>query len=224
MIKVIFCFFAIFLPQRLKRFFYSRFMGWSIDSTAVIGLSFICVKKLKLSAGGKIGHFNVLKGLELVEIGSNSTIASFNWITGFPLGSNSRHFSTDSDRCPSLVVGKSSAITSRHLIDCTNKFEIGDFSTFAGFRSQVLTHAINIYLNVQESRPVKIGDYCFIGTGCIFLPGSVVPDFSVVGAGSVVNKVFTDEFVLYAGVPARKVKVLDVDSIRYMYRKEGYVW
>lgn len=52
--------------------------------------------------------------------------------------------------------------------------------------------------------PVKIGEYTFIGTSCIILPGSSIGKGSIVGAGSVVKGEFPD-YSIVVGNPAKVV-------------------
>src|SRR5207245_5527131 len=85
---------------------------------------------------------------------------------------------------PQLIVGDHAAITHRHLIDCTDSITIGRFTTVAGHRSQFLTHGIDFEDCVQKAKPIEIGQYCHIGTSCILLPGSRLPDYSMLGAAS----------------------------------------
>lgn len=74
----------------------------------------------------------------------------------------------------------------------------------------------------QRSAPVSIGDYAFLGTNSVLLPGSALPDYSVLGAKSLLERAFVDAYCLYAGVPARRVKDLPRDSA-YFTRTRGYV-
>ena len=115
-----------------------------------------------------------------------------------------------------------SAITNRHIIDCTNAVHIGKFSTVAGFRSQILTHSIDLEACRQSSAPVTIGDYCFVGTDCVLLGGSSLPNYSILGAKSLLNTSQQQEYYLYAGVPAKPVKELDRD-FGYFSRTTGFV-
>jgi maltose O-acetyltransferase len=57
------------------------------------------------------------------------------------------------------------------------------------------------------TRPVRIGDGCWIGTGAIILPGVHVAEGCVVGAGAVVTR-STEPDGLYLGAPARRVRDL----------------
>jgi hypothetical protein len=186
-----------------------------------MGLAWIYPKQLIMEEGTSIGHLTVCKGIDLLHLRAHSLIGRGNWITGFPRDS-SAHFSHEPDRCPELIVGEHSAITHRHLIDCTNSVKIGKFTTFAGFQSQVLTHSIDLEQNRQISAPVRIGDYCFIGTNCVLLGGSTLPDYCVLGAKSLLNKKFAESHFLYGGVPARAVEPVS-PGLAYFRRTEGFV-
>lgn len=82
-------------------------------------------------------------------------------------------------------------------------------------------------------KPVTIGENCFIGAKTILLPGSIVGDNVIVGAGSVVSGTLTENSV-YAGNPARKITDLTTyynkhlaknDFSTYNYvTKEGEVY
>ena len=175
-----------------------------------------------MEANTSIDHLTLCKNIALLHLHEHASIGRGNWITGFPQ-KPSHHFTTETDRRPELIIGAHSAITHRHLIDCTNSVTIGKFTTFAGFRSQILTHTIDLAQNRQASAPVFIGDYCFVGTNCVLLAGSALPDFSVLGAKSLLNKSFTETYNLYGGVPARAVRELPPD-FAYFHRSEGFVF
>ena len=192
--------FLMFFPSTLKKFLYRKLFGYQIDDGAYIGFSLVLPRALVMRRGARIGSLNVIKGLSEVSMGEHATIGSLNWISGFPEDHHSPHFADQVGRSPSLIIGNHSAITNRHLIDCTDTVTIGRFSTFAGFRSQILTHSISIAESRQRSGPVNIGDYTFVGTASVFLPNSSLPDFSVLGAGSVLSKQYTEAYRLYAGV------------------------
>ncbi|MBH2018610.1 MAG: acyltransferase [Burkholderiales bacterium] len=222
MIKVILHLLLIFLPFKLKRFFYKKLFNFEIHTSARIGMSLVMPEALYMDQYSSIGNFNVIKGVTKVTLGLSASISNLNWISGFPINTNSLHFSDQSNRVPALILGDHSAITNRHLIDCTDTVTFGRFSTFAGFRSQILTHSISIVDSRQRSGPVIIGDYTFTGTGSIILPNSFLPNFSVLGAGAVLNKKYNEEYFLYAGNPARPVKKLGCDAV-YFNRKSGFV-
>jgi len=174
-----------------------------------------------MGPNSRIGHLSVLKGVHLVHLKDNARIGNLNWITGFPKGAP-KHFVQEIDRQPELILNEHSAITNRHLIDCTNSITIGSFTIVAGFQSQFITHSIDLLENRQSSKPISIGKYCFVGSNSVLLGGSSLPDYSVLGANSLLNRAFTDTYQLYGGVPARLVKALPIDY-KYFQRQTGFV-
>lgn len=223
MIKILIKCWLVVLPWKLRRCILVKFYDYSIDKTAKIGFSWIFPKKLEMGPYSVIGNLTVCKeGLEILKMEEYSIISNLNFITGFPLNSKAAHFQHISDRNPALFLKKHSAITSRHLIDCTETVVIGEFSTIAGFRSQILTHSIDLVENRQSAKKITIGNYCFIGTDCVLLGGSILPDYSVFGAKSLINKSYFDVYSLYAGVPAKFVKKIDQDN-KYFKREFGAV-
>jgi acetyltransferase-like isoleucine patch superfamily enzyme len=212
---------ALLLPWTLRRRLLVVGFGYTIHPTSRIGFAWVMPDRLVMDANSHIGTLTVCKGLRLLHLKQNASIGRANWITGYPMHQDG-HFAHQLDRHPDLVVGEHSAITNRHLIDCTSKVTIGAFSTFAGFRSQILTHSIELENNRQSSAPISIGEYCFIGTDCVFLGGSSLPDHSVLGAKSLLNKQYSQPYYLYAGNPARPVKQLAAD-MAYFKRQVGFV-
>lgn len=214
---------TVFLPWPLKRWMLIHFFKYEIHPSARIGFSWIYPKKLIMDLNSSIGHFNVAVHLDLITIGNQSSIARSNWITGFPTNTNSKHFSHQIDRKSTLLIGQHSAITKNHHIDCTNIIQIGNFVTVAGYASQMLTHSINIELNIQDSSPIHIGDYCFVGTASTILGGANLPSYSILGANSLLNKSYSLPYRLYAGNPAKEIKELPMD-FKYFNRVTGFVY
>jgi serine acetyltransferase len=179
-------------------------------------------KKLVMGPGSRIGHGTVCVHLDEVQLGEQARIGRLNWITGFPADGGGGFFEHQPGRVSRLRVGRHAAITNRHLIDCTSEVSVGAFATVAGFRSQLLSHSIDLNQNRQDSGPIEIGEHCFVGTGCILLGGARLPACSVLGAGAVLNKAQTETHTLYAGQPAAAVKKLDPEA-RYFKRETGLV-
>ena len=213
---------SLFLfPWPIRRYVLKRAFGYQIHPTARIGFSIILSDQLEMGAGAWIGNLTVCKGLAKLHMGEGSSIGNLNQITGFPADDLS-YFGADSDRHPELILACHAAVTERHVIDCTNRVRLGKFATLAGYRCQILTHSIDLYQSRQASKPITIGEYCFVGTGSILLGGSTLPDCCVLGAGSLLNKVLTETHSLYAGVPARLIKHLPHDT-GYFQRETGAV-
>ncbi len=214
---------TFFFPWFIRRSLLNKMFGYKIDPKAYIGFAWIFPKQLHMAAGSKIDHFSVAIHLDLIEMETNTIIGRSNWITGFPAESNSLHFKHQDGRRAQLIMRENSAITKNHHLDCTNLIEIGRFSTIAGYNSQLLTHSINIIHNRQDSAPIFIGEYTFVGTNVVVLGGSRLPDNSVLGAKSLLNKNYSKKWTLYGGVPARELQEIPVGA-KYFSRAEGFVY
>jgi acetyltransferase-like isoleucine patch superfamily enzyme len=210
-----------FIPWTLRRRLLSFLFGFSIAPTARIGFSLILAERLTMAPTSRIGHGTFINAVDHVTLGAFAKIGNFNWISGVSSGSG-KHFIDEIGRTPELHIGQHASITARHFIDCCNTVTIGAFSTVAGARSQILTHAIDLRDNRQRSAPATIGSYCFVGTGCILLKGSSLPDCSVLAAGSTLNKPYDEEYTIYSGTPATPARKMD-HSFAYFHRTVGHV-
>lgn len=220
---IIFKLICVLLPWRIKRLALQVFFHYQLHASAHIGLAWVYPKHLVMAAGARIGHFTVAIHLDKLAMAEHATIGRSNWITGFPSGTASRHFSHQQERQSVLTIGASSAITKHHHIDCTNSITIGKFATIAGYQSQLLTHSIDVYENRQDSKPILIGDYSFVGTNVVVLGGSNLPSHSVLGAKSLLNKKFEEQWKVYAGVPAKAVADIP-PTAKYFSRESGFVY
>jgi len=219
-IRVIISILIMPLPWILRRAILVRFLGYSLGDRSYVGRSILDANKVTLGVDVRIGSLTAIRNIDELVLGDRARIGSFNWIFGY-LGSE--HFKGTPTRKSRLILGHDSAVTARHIIDCTDEVSFGEFSTLAGHRSQVLTHSIDIKQNTQTCGPIVVGRYCFVGTGCILTKGALLPGYSVIGAGSVYsNKAEVDEYCLYVGNPARAVKQIDPDSM-YFNRESGVV-
>ena len=214
---------VVILPWKIKRYLLIKIWKYEIDPKAKIGLAYVFPKHLKMNKGSKIAHFTVAIHLDLILMNESTSIGRSNWITGFPTSSKSKHFQHQKNRKSELIIGKESAITKHHHIDCTNQIIIGSHTTIAGYKSQFLTHSINIYESRQDSAPIVIGDYCFVGTNSVILGGSNLPSYSVLGAKSLLNKEYKEEYHLYGGSPAKKIKEIS-KTAKYFQREKGFVF
>jgi acetyltransferase-like isoleucine patch superfamily enzyme len=222
MLKNLVMLFSFLLPWPARRRLLEKQFGYSIHPKSRIGLAWICPQRLVMEEHSSIGHLNLCKNIDLLHVGAHAMIGQLNWITGFPSG-DSRHFAHQSERRPELILERHAGISSRHLIDCTARVRVGAFATIAGFRSQLITHSIDLEAGRQSSEPIEIGEYCFVGTDSVILGGSVLPHHSVLGAKSLLNKKLETPYFLYAGVPAQPLKELS-QEMGYFRRTEGFVW
>ena len=195
---------SVLLPWRLRSFLLRHVLGWRLHPTSRIGLSLIDVTDVSLGPGTHIGHFNVIRGLTHLEMAEASFIGNWNWLSAAPMF-ELRDRAISGEHFRGLRIGMHSAITSRHYVDCSGGVIVGSFATLGGVRTTVLSHQIDVGTGVQTTRPVSVGDYCFISSNVSMAPGSHVPAKSLVAMGAVVVGRLPDEAGLYGGVPAKLI-------------------
>jgi acetyltransferase-like isoleucine patch superfamily enzyme len=78
-----------------------------------------------------------------------------------------------------------------------------------GVKNISTNHDILNLDNHKESEPIEIGESCWIGANSVILPGVKLLNHTIVGAGSVVTKIFHDKNIVIAGVPAIKIRDIE---------------
>jgi acetyltransferase-like isoleucine patch superfamily enzyme len=207
------------LPSRLRHLVGRLIFGWDIHPSAYVGRSVILVPRLTMGPGSSIGPFNVIRDIEELRLSEGASIGSRNRISGFPLASEI--FKHSPARYPSLTLGRHAMITVAHEIDCSDRVELGDYSSIAGFRSTILTHSLNLVLDRFVTAPVEIGSRSAVMTGCTLLSGTRVPARSIISAGSVITTRLTHELTLYRGNPAEPVRTLP-DTLGFFNRGDDH--
>lgn len=91
--------------------------------------------------------------------------------------------------------------------------EFGDYVQLAQ-NVGVLSANHDLYdQKLYNLKKVKIGDYCWIGMNSVVLPGVELGPRTIVAAGSVVTKSFSDGFCVIGGNPAKVLKYLEKEQI-----------
>ena len=62
--------------------------------------------------------------------------------------------------------------------------------------------------DLEITKPIRVGDYVYFGTGSMVMPGVTIGNYCVIAAGAIVTKDVPDNSVV-AGVPARVIKSAD---------------
>jgi acetyltransferase-like isoleucine patch superfamily enzyme len=208
------------LPSKIKILIFRHVFGFDVADDAHVGMSLIFCRKLVLGPRTFIGHMSIVKGDMTLHMKAGSVIGQFNWITA---GNTDPRYFKNLDRHPELILGEESSITSRHLLDCTDRIKVGCFTTIAGYRSIILTHGIDYRTAKQDCQPVAIGDHCLIGSNVTVLKGVTVANRSVIGAGSVVTKPIEQELGLWVGAPARRLRDLTGEEY-YFSRANAHIY
>jgi acetyltransferase-like isoleucine patch superfamily enzyme len=184
------------LPNPLKILIYRKIFGWTIGSNVKIGYSYIYAKQVLLIDRIHIGHFNIIRNLNTLQIGSDTHIANFNSIFGAPYDNWEAK----------LHIGQGVKIMSHHFIDVGGKIDIGDRTVLGGRSTQLWGHTSGYdpFGNLtQTPLNIHIGQDVYIGAKSALI-GCGIPDRTIIGAGSVVTKHFDPEPspLLIAGNPA----------------------
>jgi len=103
---------------------------------------------------------------------------------------------------------------------------IGDY-TQIGPNVGIISANHDLYDNRNHMHSkVVIGKYCWIGMNSVILPGVVLGEHVIVGAGSVVTKSFENGYCIIGGNPAKEIKLLIKDQIieyRNKHEYNGYI-
>jgi acetyltransferase-like isoleucine patch superfamily enzyme len=127
-------------------------------------------------------------------------------------------------------ISSSTKLVNKQNIDIADEVWVGHYGVLDGIGGIVIGKAVNIashsciythssqdairllgnkFIEVPASdrlgyiiENVEIGDYTFIGTSCVILPGTKIGKGCIVGAGSVVKGIFPDYSIL-VGNPAK---------------------
>jgi carbonic anhydrase/acetyltransferase-like protein (isoleucine patch superfamily) len=214
-------------PNVLKKPLYRLFFGYRFAGGVRVGLAVLDAELVDLGAGTRIGHFSVITRVGRLETGRHVRIGGFNIIRGgerVTLGDYSEvmrlnvlnaipdHDCTTEPQSV-LEVGTGTVITSGHRIDFTDKVTLGKNVIIGGRNSSLWTH------NRQETAPIEIGDFCYLGSEVRLAPGAKLPDECILGLGSVLTGEITEPRSLVAGVPAKVVRPLNDKDLARIRRK-----
>lgn len=201
-------------PWFLRRLILRWLCGARFGRGAYVGHSFVDTDKLELGIHAAIGSLNCFRNVRAIRMGEFAVIGNLNWCTGESPGQLSDGLAHRGQVLPrgQLTLGAGAVLTSRHYIDLHADINIGRMSLIAGVRSTALTHSVDIKGGCQKSLPILIGEFVFVGTNCILLPGTVVADHCVVGAGALVRGKLERKYALYGGVPARLIGEIPAEA------------
>jgi carbonic anhydrase/acetyltransferase-like protein (isoleucine patch superfamily) len=215
------------LPSPLKKVAYRAAFGYRIGPGVRIGLVLLDAEEVDLGEGTRIGHLNaivrvrrfetgrrvrigilnVIRGGETVTLGDYSEVMRLNVLNAIP-----DHDCTTEPQSV-LEVGAGTVITSGHRIDFTDRVTLGKNVIIGGRNSSLWTH------NRQETAPIEIGDFCYLGSEVRLAPGAKLPDECILGLGSVLTGEIKEPRSLVAGVPAKVVRPLAEKDLARIRRK-----
>ena len=120
---------------------------------------------------------------------------------------------TSTIKCPRNVTRGSNVYpgdSPNVYINALNGVVVGD-NTNIGPNVSIISANHNFINNKEfdNAQPIIIGKNCWLGTHCTILPNVILGDFTIVGAGSVVTKSFTEGHCVIGGNPAKIIKQLN---------------
>ena len=111
-----------------------------------------------------------------------------------------------------LEIGRDTWVGHQCLIIATTKISIGSYvdigpKVYIGTGSHIIDPDGQRSAGVGDSKPIIIKNGCWLGAGCLILPGVSINEKVIVAAGAVVSK-NVPAFLIVGGVPAKIIKVL----------------
>lgn len=215
------------LPGFIKRPAYRLLFGFRIHRSVRIGLTLLDAREAVLDEGVRIGHLNLLLRVGRLEMRRNSHIGALNVIRGGErvlLGAystvmrfNVLNAITDHDCTTSpvsrLQLGAGAIVVSGHRIDFTDRVTIGRNVIIGGRNSSLWTH------NRQETAPITVGDFCYLGSEVRLAPGARLADECILALGAVLAGEVLEPRSLVAGVPARVTRSLGETDLERIHHK-----
>jgi acetyltransferase-like isoleucine patch superfamily enzyme len=215
------------LPTFVKRLCYRVFFGFEIGPRARIGMALLDATRVTIGEGTRIGHFNVVTRVQRFETGPHALVGNFNLVRGgerVVLGAfaevrrlNVLNAIPDHDCTTNpvseLEIGAGTLITSGHRIDFTDKVTLGKNVIVGGRNSSLWTH------NRRETAPIRVGDFCYLGSEVRLAPGATLPDECILAMGAVLAGAIDPPRSLVAGVPARVMRPLADTDLAGIRRK-----
>ena len=215
------------LPNLLKRPLYRAVFGYRIGRRVRIGFVLLDAQAVDLGEGTDIGHLNlilrvgeltmgrhakvgclnIIRGGERVSFGNYATVMRLNVLNAIP-----DHDCTTSP-VSALELGDGAIVVSGHRIDFTDTVRIGKNVILGGRNSSLWTH------NRQQTAPITIGDFCYLGSETRFAPGSRLAPECILALGSVLAGAIDEPRSLVGGVPARVIRGLTKEDLALIHRK-----
>jgi len=215
------------LPSFAKRWCYRSLYGYEVGPNVRIGVALLDARHASLGSGTRIGHFsmitrvehfvtgcharignlNVIRGGRRVQLGDYSEIMRLNVLNAIP----DHDCTTDPESV--LDLGPGAVMTSGHRIDFTDRVTLGRNVIVGGRNSSLWTH------NRQETAPIEIGDFCYLGSEVRLAPGAKLPEECILGIGAVLVGEIKERRSLVVGVPAKTVRPLDERDLARIRRK-----
>lgn len=124
---------------------------------------------------------------------------------------------------PGITIGAHTVINRQCCLDGRGGLRIGDnVSLSPGVWLLTDQHDINDPEFREQLAPIAVGDYAFLGSRALVLPGVTIGEGAVVAAGAVVTA-DVPPYTVVGGVPARPIGTRSRD-LRYTMRHDKHLF
>ena len=151
---------------------------------------FYRIGELRLEDHVSIGYFNLLRGGETIDIGAYAAILRLNIFNSIIEPDTVTPFEAV------LRLGRGVVVTTGHWFDFSDRITVGDHTIIGGRNSSFWTH------NRQRTRPIALGEHCYLGSEVRIAPGVQLPAYCIVALGSVLMGSYQPGRSLIGGNPA----------------------
>jgi len=125
-----------------------------------------------------------------------------------------------------LILKKRAAVNDNVKVICSTQIEIGE-QTSVTWECQIMDYNSHYVLDTSTNRianiskPVVIGDYCWVCNRSTIMPGTVLPNRTIVASGSLLNRDYIRlgirEKSMIGGSPAKLIK----EGVYRLYKKDS---
>jgi len=124
-----------------------------------------------------------------------------------------------------LSIGHGSLIGDNAKIICYKKIHIGN-KTWVAWETQLTDFNSHYIINLKNeeipniTKSVHIGNNCWIGNRTTIMPGTILPDYTIIASNSLLNKNYINAgikpYSLIGGQPAKLIK----ENVKRIYDKD----
>lgn len=218
--------FGALLPGPLARAWLRLVFGYRIASTARIGFAILDARELELGEGVRIGHLSAVFQVErfvaedsawvgplnLIR-GGRVRLGPYSWVMRLNVLNAIQNHDCTTAPVSEIDVGAGSVIVSGHWLDFTDRITLGRNVIVGGRNSSLWTH------NRQQTAPIAIGDFCYLGSEIRIAPGGTLPERCILALGSVLSGEIEAAGSIVGGVPAKVVRPLRPEDEILVRRK-----
>ena len=188
---------AIYMPVFISRHVYLSNMEGSVSL-----LGQIAPRQIRIGYK-EVGIFDHKRSRSIWDVRGNVT-----FLGRATIGHGSK---VSVNRNAVLVFGKKFSMSAESSIACSNKVEFGEDCLIAWETLIMDTDFHKIFdenrQQINESKPIIIGDRTWIGCRCLILKGAKIPSGSIIAANTTVNsKLLDGENKIFGGSPVHEIR------------------